>query len=129
MGIALGVGHAWTERRLHRREARDVVERVEETGADAGEHGRATAVITSVARQTDRGPGWTASYGVRNDTAHWALTRGPETDGRWMVCGDSFEQFGVWHIGRTVKWLRGSKAQALAAVDSIRRARGLELVQ
>ena len=94
-----------------------------------GDSGRAAAVLTVVARQKDDGPGWKATFGIREDTAHWALKRDTEADGRWKVCGDSFEQFGVFRIGRDVQWLRGDRTKALAAVDSIRRVRGLPVVR
>jgi hypothetical protein len=95
----------------------------------AGDSGRAAALITTVATQKNEGNGWRAKLGIREDTAHWELKRGAETGGRWMVCGDTYEHFGVFHLGRDVKWARGSGVEAMAAVDSIRRARGLELLR
>lgn len=94
-----------------------------------GDTGRAAAVITEVARQVDDHDGYRASYGIREDTAHWGLVRGVDTSGRWLVQGDAAEGFGVFHIGRDIRWVVGSRSQALAAVDSIRRARGLPLVR
>lgn len=95
----------------------------------AGDSGRAAAVITTVARQTDKGYGWTARYGIRDDTAHWRLERSADTGGRWKVRGDALDGFRVFRVGRDVKWLTGSPKKAFAAVDSIRRARGLPLVR
>jgi hypothetical protein len=94
-----------------------------------GKLAKAVAVITSVARQTDTGHGYVARYGIRDDTAHWVLVRSADARGRWVVIGDAAEGFGVFHIGRDVRWLTGSRATALAAVDSIRRARGLPVVR
>jgi hypothetical protein len=94
-----------------------------------GDTAHAVALITTVARQTDTGHGYTASYGIREDTARWVLVRDAEDSGRWKVNGDAAGGFGVWHIGRDITWVNGSRARALAAVDSIRRARGLELVR
>jgi hypothetical protein len=97
-----------------------------------GDTGSAVAVITTVARQIDNGNGvWLARYGIHEDTARWFLVRNAATGGRWMVEGDAAGGFGVFHIGRErdIKWVVGSRAKALAAVDSIRRARGLELVR
>jgi hypothetical protein len=87
------------------------------------------ALITSVARQTNENDVWTASTEIREDTVHWALIRNTDTQGRWMVNGDAAEGFGLFHIGRDVRWVRGSRVQALAAIDSIRRARGLEVLR
>jgi hypothetical protein len=94
-----------------------------------GDSGRAVALITSVARQTNENDVWMASTDTRDDTVHWALIRNADTQGRWMVNGDAAEGFGVFHIGRDVRWVRGSRAQALAAIDSIRHLRGLELLR
>jgi hypothetical protein len=95
----------------------------------AGDSGRAAAALTVVAIQKDGLSGWTARFGIREDTAHWELKRSAETGGRWMICGDTYEHFGVFHLGRDVKWLRGSTSEAIAAVDSIRRARGLPIIR
>jgi hypothetical protein len=46
-----------------------------------------------------------------------------------MVRGDAYEHFSVFRVGRNVRWITGSQAKALAAVDSIRRARGLPVVR
>jgi hypothetical protein len=94
-----------------------------------GDTGWATAIITSTARQKDDGRRWTARYGIQEDTAHWVLLRSPDTRGSWMVWGDAAEGFGVFHIGRDVHWVTGGRRQALAAVDSIRKARGLPLLR
>ena len=94
-----------------------------------GDSARAAAVITEVARQMDEGNGYRAEYGIREDTAHWRLVRGVDSSGRWLVNGDAQEGFGVLPIGRDIRWISGSRERALAAVDSIRTARGLPLVR
>jgi hypothetical protein len=91
---------------------------------------QAAAVITVVARQTNDGHDhYTARYGIRDDTARWVLVRESTAGGRWKVSGDAVGGFGVAHIGRDIRWAEGSRAKALAAVDSIRRARGLPLLR
>jgi hypothetical protein len=94
-----------------------------------GDSGRATAVITTVAHQTERSNGYDARYRIHEDTAHWDLVRNIQTGGKWMVCGDALEGFGIFHIGRSVRWVQGSRAEALAAADSVRRARGLPILR
>lgn len=95
----------------------------------AGDSARATAVITEVAQQITDHDIYRASFGIRDDTAHWRLVRDADSNGRWLVKGDAEEGFGVFHVGRDIRWVVGSRAMALAAVDSIRRARGLPLVR
>jgi hypothetical protein len=94
-----------------------------------GDTGHAAAVITEVARQAEKHDGYEATYGVRDDTAHWVLVRGVDSTGKWLVNGDADEGFGVFPIGRDIRWVTGSRAKAIAAVDSIRRARGLAIVR
>jgi hypothetical protein len=94
-----------------------------------GDSGRATAVVTDVARQVEKRGTYEATYGIREDTAHWLLVRGLDSTGRWLVNGDAAEGFGVFHVGRQIRWVSGSRGKALAAVDSIRRARGFPLIR
>jgi hypothetical protein len=95
-----------------------------------GDRAQGLAEITTVARQTsDNHDHWTARYGIREDTARWVLVRRASTGGRWKVSGDAYGDFGITHIGRDIVWAEGSRAKALAAVDSIRRARRLDLLR
>jgi hypothetical protein len=95
-----------------------------------GDRAQGLAEITTVARQTsDSHDHWTARYAIREDTARWVLVRRASTGGRWKVSGDAHGGFGVTHIGRDIVWAEGSRAKALAAVDSIRRARRLDLLR
>ena len=95
----------------------------------AGDTARAAAILTTTARQIDMGDYYCARYGIRDDTAHWVLVRSRDTRGRWMVNGDAAEGFSVLPLGRDIRWGMGSRRKALAAVDSIRRARGLPLIR
>ena len=98
--------------------------------------GQAMAVITTVARQTPESEegSYAVQFGIRDDTANWKLVRDAD-DGRWKVDGDGWirgssrGQFTVLSLGRDLHWVAGSREQALATVDSIRLARGLELVR
>ena len=95
-----------------------------------GDRAQGLAEITTVARQTsDTHDHWTARYAIREDTARWSLVRSADTGGRWKVWGDAYGGFGITQIGRDIVWAEGSRAQTLAAVDSIRRARRLELLR
>jgi hypothetical protein len=95
-----------------------------------GDRAQGFAEITTVARQTsDTHDHWTARYAIREDTARWSLVRSADTGGRWKVWGDAYGGFGITQIGRDIVWAEGSRAKALAAVDSIRRARRLELLR
>ena len=102
-----------------------------------GDSAHAVAVITTVARQvpeTEEGH-YAVRFGIRDDTAHWLLVRNAETGGNWKVDGDGWiggdppDQFTVLRLGHYIHWVVGSREQAIAAVDSIRRARGLEVVR
>lgn len=96
-----------------------------------GDSALATAVITTVADQVDRGRGWVATPRIETDTAHWQMARSRDGERRWLVCGDAVEGFGVLMVGREVRWrpATASARTARAAVDSIRRARGLTIVR
>ena len=96
-----------------------------------GDSGRAAAEITTVAREVEDGAEWLATILVSQDTAHWRLIRSDVTQGLWMVCGESMEGFGLFRMPPShLRWSKnGSAVKARAAVDSIRRARGLALVR
>ncbi|MEP6992218.1 MAG: hypothetical protein ABJA80_14900 [bacterium] len=97
-----------------------------------GDSAVATAQVTTVARQHDGATGWVADAGIRVDTARWRMRNvAAGATKRWKVCGDAMEHFGVFMLGRTVRWAPAgsSAATAKAAVDSIRRARGLALAR
>jgi hypothetical protein len=98
--------------------------------ATSGDSGVATAAITTAVRQIE-GPrdSTIATVSIADDTAHWRMIRSSETRDRWMVCGDAVEGFGVFPSTWSVRWEAGSAEAARAAIDSIRRARGLPLVR
>ena len=96
-----------------------------------GDSAEATAEITTVAREMENGAERRATLDVRQDTAHWRLVRSDLTEGRWKVCGDAREGFGLFLASPThVRWSnKGTAEKARAAIDSIRRARGLPLAR
>jgi len=77
--------------------------------------------------------GYLATISVREDTARWVMVRDRENTSmpsRWKVRGGALEGFSVLAFGRTIKWTTGgSEAIALGLVDSIRTARGLQVVR
>lgn len=93
-----------------------------------GDSGEASAAITTVARQ-QIGEYWISTFAIEEDTAHWKMIRAPETGGQWKVCGGAAEGFELYASERPAQWLNGSDTTARAAIDSIRRARGLPLVR
>ena len=103
----------------------------------SGDSGNAVAVITTVAQQTPENEEghYAVHFGIRDDTVHWLLVRTADTGRRWKIYGEGWmmgdprDQFSVLHVGRDLHWVTGSREQAIAAVDSIRRARGLEIVR
>ena len=110
--------------------------------ATSGDTARATAILTTVARQIDLGDNqgtYAATFRVSADTGHWLMVRSAETRNLWKVCGDARERvggiprehFGVFMLGRTIRWQPpGASSQgARAAIDSIRRSRGLPIVR
>ena len=132
-----GEGDEWTiwedfERRVWIADSRVLaVQVVGDTMADA------SALLTIVADQHQDPDSAEARYiatvGVREDTAHWTMVRDPADSvvpGRWKVRGDAHEGFGVFAVGRFIRWTgKGSERRALALVDSIRKARSLPLVR
>jgi hypothetical protein len=102
-----------------------------------GDSGNAVAVITTVARQTPESEEghYAVRFGIQDDTARWLLIRDVD-DGHWKVDADGViinngarDQFTVLALGRDIHWVMGSRQQALAAIDSIRVTRGLEVVR
>lgn len=107
-----------------------------------GDTARATAILTTVARQIDlmdnQGT-YSSTFRVSADTGHWLMVRSAETQNKWKVCGDARERvggsprerFGVFMLGRAIRWQPpGASAEmARAAIDSIRRSRGLPIVR
>lgn len=99
-----------------------------------GDEADATAVLTTVAQQIDRGEnngGYVATLRIRSDTGRWLLRKSGSTAGHWKVCGDSREHFGIYMLGREAKWLpAGASAdKARAAIDSIRSSRALPILR
>jgi len=103
----------------------------------SGDSGRAVALITTVARQVPESEEghYAVRFEIQNDTAQWLIVRSADTGGRWKVYGEGWivghprDQFSILPVGRDLHWVTGSRAQALAAVDSIRLARGLAIVR
>lgn len=132
-----GEGEEWSiwedlERRVWIADSRILaVHVVGDTIADA------SAALTIVADQHQDlesvEPRYIATIAVREDTAHWWMVRDPVDSvvpGRWKVRGDAHEGFGVFAVGRFIRWTgKGSERRALALVDSIRKARSLPLVR
>jgi hypothetical protein len=96
-----------------------------------GDSAFASAVFTVVARQVESGKEWVATLGIRTDTGRFVLVKNAETQGRWRVCGESAEKFGITMVGVDIRWLPtgASAAKARQIVDSIRTSRGLELIR
>ncbi len=89
-----------------------------------------TARVTVVANQVLDHDFWSVRPTIEEFDAHWRMERDAETAGRWMVCGDAVEQFGVFLIGRDVRWPPGTSAKAvIATIDSLRQARGLPIAR
>lgn len=100
-----------------------------------GDSADGTAAITTVATEKleiepNGNSGFVAEFRIDEDTAHWNLIRNAQTYGRWKVCGGAKEGFEVSTLSEPgMRWRNGSAALAHAAVDSIRRARGLPLAR
>jgi hypothetical protein len=87
-----------------------------------------TAFLTSAATVRDDDKSIRGILEIRQDTANFLMVR---HSGRWKACGDAFGGFGLILYGRINSWTPagGSAAKAMAAIDSIRRARGLRLIR
>ena len=89
-------------------------------------------VLTTVARaRQGSGTSYNGQLGVREDTAHFRLTKSPETRHIWKVCGDARERFQPFPIGREVIWQPpgSSSRRPLELIDSVRTARGLPILR
>lgn len=93
-----------------------------------GDSGKASAAITTVARQRNGGNSWISTLVIEEDTAHWRMVRARETEGQWKVCGGADKGF-EFYQEQPAQWLTGSDSAARTAIDSIRRARGLRLAR
>lgn len=95
-----------------------------------GDSGEATAAITTAVREVQEPDGATfvATPQIQEDTARWKLVKASGTNGKWMVCGpgsDRKELFGLFKVGRTIKWTNGGSLQSVMnTIDSARRVRG-----
>lgn len=100
-----------------------------------GDSGDASAAITTAVREVEEpdGESFVATPQIQEDSARWRLVKGSGTNGKWMVCGpgsDRKEIFGLFKVGRTIKWPNGGSPQSVMnTIDSIRRARGLPVAR
>lgn len=106
-----------------------------------GDSAVASVELVTVAHETehgvvgvDAGVYHEATLRLKTDTGHWELLRSArETGGVWKVCGDAREGFSLFPAGRVgaVRWLPpgASADKARAAIDSIRKSRGLPIIR
>jgi hypothetical protein len=129
-GNRSSINEVWTcDEQLGYDDARWIADYLVLTTTTRGDSAFGTATLTTVASQVDKGKGWVASLKTTEDTAHFVLLR-DKANGKWRVCGDASEGFGVVMVGRDIQWQGGaSPAKAHAVIDSIRQARGLEIVR
>jgi hypothetical protein len=124
------INEVWTcDEQLGYDDTRWIADYLVLTTTTRGDSAFATTTVTTVARQIDMGKGWVATLKTSEDTAHFILLRN-KPDQQWRVCGDAREGFGVVMVGRDIQWQAGaSPAKAHAVIDSVRQARGLEIIR